>query len=211
MYIPPACRTDAETALAFAGERGFGLAVAWGESGPAASAVPFLITREEGVACLEFHVALANPLAALAAQGGTWLMCVQRHDAYVSPDWYASRDQVPTWLYEFVQITGKARPMPQQRLPAHLEALSAKFESLLAPKAAWTMDKVPVSRLEKLLNAIAGIELTIDGAAGSFKLNQNKSDADCAATARALSQQDDPAARALSARIAALRPQLSYA
>jgi transcriptional regulator len=49
---------------------------------------------------LEFHVARANPLGSMAEKGGTWLVAVQGHDAYVSPDWYASADQVPTWLYE---------------------------------------------------------------------------------------------------------------
>ena len=54
--------------------------------------------------CVHFHVARGNPLAALAKKGGPWLIAVAGHDAYVSPDWYATSDQVPTWLYEAVEL-----------------------------------------------------------------------------------------------------------
>jgi len=53
-----------------------------------------------------FHVARNNPLAKLADGKSQWLMAVTGADAYVSPDWYVSPDQVPTWLYQAVHLTG---------------------------------------------------------------------------------------------------------
>jgi predicted FMN-binding regulatory protein PaiB len=34
----------------------------------------------------------------------SWLLAVNAADAYVSADWYASPDQVPTWLYQAVHL-----------------------------------------------------------------------------------------------------------
>jgi hypothetical protein len=63
-----------------------------------------------------------------------WLMTVNGADAYVSADWYASPDQVPTWLYQAVHLTGCVEVLPDHELGPHLEMLAAKFEGWLAPK-----------------------------------------------------------------------------
>ena len=84
---------------------------------------------------LEFHVARANPLGAIAEKGGTWLVAVQGHDAYVSPDWYASAEQVPTWLYETVHLSGPVRVIPGDHTRGHTERLSGTFEKLARAEA----------------------------------------------------------------------------
>ena len=96
--------------------------------------------------------------------------------------------------------------MPDGELGAHLDALSAKFESWLAPKPPWTVAKVSAGRQEMLKKAIVGLVMTVEEIEGSFKLNQHKSDADHMAVANALAQQDDPASQAdrrTDARVAA--------
>ena len=60
------------------------------------------------------------------------------------------------------------------------------------------------------MKAIVAIELTVEAIDGSFKLNQNKCDADHLGVVRALAAQVDPAARAIARRMMALRPQLPY-
>jgi transcriptional regulator len=149
-------------------------------------------------------------LGQVAEKGGTWLVAVQGHDAYVSPDWYASAEQVPTWLYETVQLSGPVRVIPADHTRQHTEALSAKFESWLAPKAPWLLDKVPDRRREMLLSAIVAVEMTVETVEGAFKLNQHKQDEDHVAIATALRRQDDPSSRAIAERMIALRPNLDY-
>jgi transcriptional regulator len=61
-----------------------------------------------------------------------------------------------------------------------------------------------------MMKAITGLVMTVEEIEGSFKLNQHKSDVDHAAVAAALSRQDDAAAREISRRMVALRPQLDY-
>ena len=211
MYVHPACKAHPAVSLAFVAARSFGLVIACDGGRPVASLLPFRLFEAHGKAPrLEFHVARGNPLGHLAEKGGTWLVAIQGHDAYVSPDWYASPDQVPTWLYETVQLSGAVRVVPGDHAAPHMDALSGHFESWLAPKPAWTPDRVSEARREMLMRAIVVVEMTVETIAGNFKLNQHKSDADHVAVASALARQDDPAAQAIASRMIAFRPHLDY-
>ncbi len=137
-------------------------------------------------------------------------MAVIGADAYVSPDWYVSPDQVPTWLYQAVHLTGTVRRLSDDELGPHLDRLSAKFESWLAPKPPWLASKMTAGRLETMKKAIVGMVMSVDEVEGSFKLNQHKSDADHVAIASALLQQQDEAAQTIGKQMVALRPQLEY-
>ena len=128
-------------------------------------------------------------MAQIAEKGGTWLVAVQGHDAYVSPDWYASAEQVPTWLYEAVHLSGPVRVIPGDHTRGHTERLSAQVRKWLAPKPEWKLDKVADKRREMLLKAIVAVEMTVESIEGNFKLNQHKSDEDHVAIANALVRQ----------------------
>jgi transcriptional regulator len=210
MYIPPAFHVDEAASLAFAAARGFGLVIASAEGRITASPLPFYIDQAAGGRWLAFHVARGNRLADLAAHGGRWLVAVWGADAYVSPRWYASPDQVPTWLYETVQLSGPVRVMSAAEQREHLDRLSAAFEARQAPAPPWTPDLVTPGRRDALMRAIVAIEMTVESVDGSFKLNQHKSDADHTAVAAALAGQDDAGARAIAAHIMTLRPHLDY-
>ena len=209
MYTPPAFKLHPALALAFAAARGFGLAVSCDGGRPLASPVPFLIEERPGRSPrVSFHLARANPLAAVAEKRGTWLLAVQGADAYVSAAWYQSPDQVPTWLYEAVHLSGAVAVMPAEHTRAHLDALTARFEGGL--EEAWTADKVSPARLARLERAVVVVEMRVETVEGKFKLNQNKTDTDHVAVASKLSAQNDPAPQAIAARMVALRPHLMY-
>lgn len=211
MYVHSAFKVHPATSLAFAGSRGFGLVIASDGGRPVASPLPFRLIEQDGkVPKLEFHVARANPLGAIAEKGGTWLVAVQGHDAYVSPDWYASAEQVPTWLYETVHLSGPVRVIGSDHTRGHTERLSNTFEKWLAPKPEWTLDKVADKRREMLLTAIVAVEMTVETIEGNFKLNQHKSDEDHIAVANALAKQPDSSAKEIARRMVALRPHLDY-
>jgi transcriptional regulator len=210
MYIHPAFRIDEAASLAFAAARGFGLVIACAEGRMAASSLPFYIDQAAGGRWLAFHVARANRLADLAASGGRWLVAVWGADAYVSPRWYKSPDQVPTWLYESVQLAGPVQVMSAEEQRDHLDRLTAAFEARQAPQPPWTVELVTPGRREALMRAIVAIEMTVESVEGSFKLNQHKSDADHAAVARALAGQCAAGARAIAAHMMTLRPHLAY-
>jgi transcriptional regulator len=155
-----------------------------------------------------FHVARNNSLAKLANGKTSWLMTVNGADAYISADWYASPDQVPTWFYQAVHLTGTVRMLSDSELAPHLDALSGRFESWLAPKPPWTTSKMTAGRLDTLKKAIVGLVMSVDEIEGSFKLNQHKSDVDHLAVATALARQPEGAAQVLAREMRILRPQL---
>jgi transcriptional regulator len=211
MYTPPLFKTDRAAALAFAEARGFGTVCAWDGARPIASSLPFYLSyADDGTPRAAFHVARNNPLLKLADGKTPWLMAVNGADAYLSPDWYVSPDQVPTWLYQAVHLTGTVRTLSDAELGPHLDALSAKFESRLAPKPPWTTAKMTAGRLDAMKKAIVGLMMSVGAVEGSFKLAQQKSDADFMGAANALAQQPQAAAQVISGEMRALRPQLDY-
>lgn len=208
MYTPPMFRPDRGASLAFAEARGFGTVCAWDGTKPIASSLPFYLTyADDGTPHAAFHVARHNPLLKLADGVSSWLMAVNGADAYVSADWYVSPDQVPTWLYQAVHLTGTVRQLSGDELGTHLDALSAKFENWLAPKPPWTSSKMTAGRLDAMKKAIVGLVMSVDEVEGSFKLNQHKSDVDYEAVAAALARQPEAAARVLASKMRMGRPQ----
>jgi transcriptional regulator len=208
MYTPPMFKPDRAASLGFAEARGFGTVCAWDGTRPVASSLPFYLTyANDGTPHAAFHVARHNALAKLANGTSSWLMAVNGADAYVSPDWYASPDQVPTWLYQSVHLTGTVRQLSDSELGAHLDALSAKFESRLAPKTPWTSSKMTAGRLDAMKKAIVGLVMTVEEVEGSFKLNQHKSETDYAAIAGSLASQADAGAQQIAHLMKEARPQ----
>lgn len=209
MYTPPMFKPDRAASLAFAQARGFGTVCAWDGSKPIASSLPFYLAyADDGTPRAMFHVARNNSLAKLANGKTSWLMTVNGADAYISADWYASPDQVPTWFYQAVHLTGTVRMLSDSELAPHLDALSGRLESWLAPKPPWTTSKMTAGRLDTLKKAIVGLVMSVDEIEGSFKLNQHKSDVDHLAVATALARQPEGAAQVLAREMRILRPQL---
>jgi transcriptional regulator len=208
MFTRPFFEPDRAASLAFAAARGFGTVCAYDGGKPVASALPFCLEYlSDGTPCVAFHVARGNALAALADGKSSWLFAVNGADAYVSPHWYASPDQVPTWLYQAVHLSGPVRAMTGEELTDHLAALSAKFESWLAPKPPWTASEVTTGRRQAMMQAIVGLVMTVEEIEGSFKLNQHKSDVDHAAITNALALQADASAQQLAGTMRGMRPQ----
>jgi transcriptional regulator len=209
MYTPPLFKQDRAASIAFAEERGFGLVCAWNGQRPVASMLPFYLSGAgDGSVQALLHVARQNPLIQLADGKASWLLAVNGPDAYVSADWYVSPDQVPTWLYQSVHLTGPVRTLSDDELAAQIDALSAKFEGWLLPKKPWTTAKMTAARLETMKKAIVGLVMTVEEIEGSFKLNQHKSEADYLAIADALASQDDAGSRQIASLMREARPQV---
>jgi transcriptional regulator len=208
MHIPPPFRTTRAECLALAEQRAFGLVCAHDGKAPVVSWLPFQIAYGgDGTPNVTFHVARGNRLASSELHGQTWLLAVSEMDAYVSPRWYASPQQVPTWLYKAVSLSGPVRPLSDAELVQHLDALAAQFESAAAPLPPWTMDEISAGRRAALTGAIVGLSMAVERVEGSFKLNQHKSDADHVAVTAALAAQADAAAQRIAADMRAMRPQ----
>jgi len=199
MYVHPAFKADPAAMREHLVRQGFGTLVVLDGSRPIAVHVPFLYDPgPEGTAgTLELHVARANPIHAAIARNPEVLLTCQGPDAYISPDWYVSENQVPTWNYVSVHAAGRARPMDPSELRPHVDRLSALFEERL-PKRPWTSDKMEPRRIEAMLNAIVGIVVTVESLEGQWKLGQHKGRPDHEGAVAGLRATGVPAAQAVA-------------
>lgn len=187
MYVP---RHFAEEDLAglhalIEGHR-FGILVVTLDDRPEAAHIPFLLERGRGpFGTLRAHVARANPIWRGFESGREALAIFQGPHAYVSPDWYVSPDQVPTWNYLTVHAYGTPRLLEGNEV-AHLAELSAVNEAELAPKAPWTLDKLPAETVRALARGVVAFEIEIARLEGKAKLGQNRGADDAAGAAAGL-------------------------
>lgn len=144
----------------------------------------------DGAPCV--HLARGNPLVR-HLDGRPVLATIVGTHGYVSPDWYGTEDQVPTWNYRLVEIEGIARRLDEPGLIDQLDRVSAAQEALLLPKAPWTRAKMTPARFAAMTRAIDGF--AIEGATfrGVAKLGQNKTDAEAAGAVAGLRGAGHPA------------------
>lgn len=207
--LRPQFRIEEQRALEFAGQRGFGMIVAADEHGPRAAHVPFVLGERDGQVVVQIHFTVKNPLVSLADGTRRFLLIVAGDDAYVSNDWYSSRDNVSTWLYEAVHLSGVAHLRELDENRGHGDALLAVSEARL-PKQPWDLAQMEPGKRESMLAAIRVVDLVVDTVEGQAKLNQHKSDADHVAVADRLARSEETGHRRLARKMQALRPGLGY-
>lgn len=164
--------TEAEN-LAYARDRAFGvLAVAAPAGPPMLSHVPFLLSDDGRAA--EMHLVRSNPIARALDTSLPARIAVSGPDSYISPDWYGIADQVPTWNYVAVHLTGTLELRPAEELEDLLARQSAFYEDRLAPKPPWSPDKLDSETGERLRRMIVPCRLSVETVDGTWKLGQNK-------------------------------------
>ncbi|RRN62081.1 FMN-binding negative transcriptional regulator [Caulobacter sp. 602-1] len=147
---------------------------------------PVVIRDLDGEIALDFHLSRGNVLTPHLTQGFRAVVLAAGLDAYISPDWYESADQVPTWNYQSVEAEGSVASLNDAELIALLDDLSAQQEARLLPKPPWTRDKMKPGKFDALLRGIQGGRLFVERLEGAFKLSQNKNDADRLGAAKGL-------------------------
>ena len=162
---------DRDELLAFISDVSFAHIFAQSPDGPVVAHAPVVVTADGN---LQFHLARRNRAVPLL-DGLTSVASIAGPNAYISPDWYGTDDQVPTWNYLAVEATGPVRRLTDDELVAQIDALSAAHEARLLPKQPWTRAKMSDGRFDAMAKAIIGYELTVVTLSGTRKLGQNKS------------------------------------
>lgn len=168
---------DAREMLRFVSERAFAHVFTASEAGLFVVHVPVLVRDGR----IWFHVARRNRVADQIEHRRA-LISVTGREAYHSANWYVSDNQVPTWLYESVEIEGDARRLSDEELIELLDGLTENFEGRHSPEGPWTRDKMTPGKFEAMTRAIAGFEIEPIEIRGTRKFNQHKSGEDLAAT-----------------------------
>ncbi len=174
MHPNPVYRTiEAGKNLDFARERGFGvLALSVDGAAPLLSHVPFRLS--DSGESVELHLVRSNPIVRALTGPRPARIAVSGADSYISPDWYGLPDQVPTWNYVAVHLTGTLEKLGDDALRGVLDRQSALFEDRLRPKAPWRTDKMDPEVLERMMRMIVACRMQVTAVDGTWKLNQNK-------------------------------------
>jgi len=208
LYLPqPFEATETDRNLAVIESHPFGLLIQVADGRPMVSPAPFHLDRQpDGRARLRCHLARPNPACGLIDGERPASVLFQGPGTYISPDWYMSDGMVPTWNYVAVEATGTPRLLDHDGLLTLLAELSAREEAHLAPKPAWTLDKLSERQLTGLMKAIIGFEMEIETLSGKHKLSQNRKTEDRIGAADGLEQRGRPNDLAVAALMRALLP-----
>lgn len=191
MYIPPHFDLkDAAVARALMDARSFATLVSTDEEGaPFVTHLPLLV-EEDGSphGKLVGHVARANPHWRLFARSTPSLAIFHGPHAYISPNWYASANLVPTWNYTTVHAYGSPRILKDDAdALSVVERLAARFEASL-PRP-WSTASLPPGNALAQMKGIVAFEMPINRLQAKAKLGQNRRDDDRYAAADALEKQ----------------------
>jgi transcriptional regulator len=178
MYVPTHFAPDDEAVHELLSHHGAADLVTAGPDGLEATMLPFIYDRERRA--LQGHFARNNDHWR-RVDGQEALVIVRGPDAYVTPEWYASKAEhgrvVPTWNYVVAHVHGTVTIHDDpawvgdlvRRLTDHHEA---------GRPAPWSVDDAPERFVEGQLRAIVGLEVAIRRIDAKFKLSQNRPEAD---------------------------------
>lgn len=134
------------------------------------SYLPFIIDKENN--CLYGHIAKQNKQIETLQSADDCVITFLANDAYISPNWYQSNEQVPTWNYQAVEIKGWATLLDDKGTLKVIDQLSQIHEAQF--KTPWMINKLSEKKINAMLKAIIGFRIDISEINGQSKMSQNK-------------------------------------
>ena len=147
------------------------------DGSPIATPLPVAVTVSGDETTLHFHVARANPQAALLSANARTMIAFSGPHAYMSPRVYPDLQRVPTWNYiavhaygELTEVVGDAAKDDFLKFligihePAYADqwrALDAKYQTMM-------------------MSAITAFQLRVTRLQSKFKINQHRTEAHAA-------------------------------
>ena len=137
MYVPNSfAERDRPTLFAFMEAHPLATLVTSSTSGLFATHLPLAVDRAAGpMGTLFGHIVRANPHSRYLTEQGTGALVIfTGPDAYITPEWYSTKQEtgrvVPTWNYIAVHAYGSLRLRDDESfLRPHLEALTRRHEA----------------------------------------------------------------------------------
>jgi transcriptional regulator len=187
MYIPSYFKVPAkETLCDILPQASFADLITVDSSGlPVATHLPLLYAADEGeFGTIYGHVARANPHWALFENRQSLINFRGPH-AYVSPRFYATQINVPTWNYVAVHASGGIEIISNVTdVISVLKNLSDENEE--GATEPWRVEDFDQKRLTAMTKAIVAFKLPVQKLEAKAKLGQNKKEEDRNAVADAL-------------------------
>ncbi len=179
MYQPPHFREERiEVQHGLIRSHPLGLIITAGPGGLQANHIPCLVysdASERGT--LRLHMARANPQLQEFAAVKECLVVFQGPQQYVTPSWYATKQEtgkvVPTWNYAVVHAWGAPRVIEDAGwLRRQVEDLTNLNEGRFPEP--WKVSDAPEPYLVSQIKGIVGVEIPIARIEGKWKMSQNR-------------------------------------
>jgi transcriptional regulator len=140
-------------------------------------------------------MARPNPQWRAFSQDREVLVIFQGPHTYVSPSWYVTEPNVPTWNYAVVHAYGRPRVITEQEEWMRVIRDSvATYESGF--EKPWTVERVG-ELVPRILPGTVAFEISLTRVEGKFKLNQNRAPEDRRSVMERLERSEDPEQRAV--------------
>ncbi|QDK37171.1 FMN-binding negative transcriptional regulator [Bdellovibrio sp. NC01] len=169
MYRPSAFNVDDTGLLSeFIAHYPLGMMITVENNEPQISHLPFVMTDNGD---LIGHIANMNPQTQ-GLHDKSVLVSFKGPDRYISPEWYESKMEVPTWNYAAIEVRGNIELVKDfSGIEDILSASVTAFEK--RNHTQWNYD-LPLKFREQLVKHITGIKIHIETIEGKFKLSQNR-------------------------------------
>lgn len=173
MYIPKSFENKNINELhSFIEEYNFGTLLVINNNEIEVSHVPVMLDRNKGeFGLLYWHLAKNNSQTSLLNGKNTVLFIFQGPHAYISPSWYKTSPNVPTWNYTVVHVHGIPKKINHSQLSDDLDKFVNHHESISDTNNKY---QIPENYKLKLIEHIEGFHMEITKLDGKFKLGQNR-------------------------------------
>ena len=173
MYIPNHyLNTDKAEIITFMCKYSFATIITVKDNVPIATHLPFIVVEKDKQITLTSHFSKANVQWEYIVDNQSLVIFSEPH-AYISPKYYTSNINVPTWNYIAVHIYGKGSTITDQdKSFAGLENMINNYEA--SYKSQW--ERLPKEYKLNMLNDIIPFEITVTDIQAKKKLSQNKTE-----------------------------------
>lgn len=181
MYIPPHfAEVSHEEITSIIETAPLACLVAQTVEGLIANHLPVVIAKENE---LIGHMALANDMHRLVAEGQDVLVIFRSDDAYISANYYPTKQEhhrhVPTWNYQVVHIYGTISFQHDEKAKrAAVGLLTRHHEQRVNGPNGWRMSDAPADYMEKRLQDIVAFRIAPKRTLAKSKLSQNREEVD---------------------------------
>jgi transcriptional regulator len=179
MYIPgPFAEHDAARIAAFVAAHPLATLVSIEDGRPVVDHLPVLCAdRLAPGGTLIAHTSKSNPTWRLGERGAEAVVAFTGASAYVSPSFYPSKarthEVVPTWNYVAVHVRGTLACTHDRDTKLQLvDRLTRHMES--QRREPWAVSDAPADYIEKMLQGLVGLTLTISEVVAKTKASQNR-------------------------------------
>jgi transcriptional regulator len=200
MYIPKIFKKEnSEQIVEFIKENSFATLISTDGERPFASHLPIEIMNKDGVYYLMGHLSKANTQLESFESCQNVLVTFLGANHYISPKWY-SNENVPTWNYIAVQISGQIDLITDKE--ALLSLLSAQVEKHEdSVKSNLKVQELTPDLLSRELKGVIGFRINIKNIDVAYKLSQNRNAVDYLNIINELQKINSPASNLLASEM----------